>query len=110
MMMETILIMKLSKAVVANIHKLLANPDECVVINLIKSGTLVRYLSCVDQLGVDVCNQLQQLFDQNLHKLDVRALTSLYKALSRGLVTIPNVSSLVGPSTSKRSSLYSTNY
>lgn len=108
--METILIMKLSKAVIANIHKLLANPDERVVINLIKSGTLLRYLSCVDQLGVDVCNQLQQLFDQNLHKLDVKSLTSLYKALSRGLVAIPNASSLLGSSGSKRSSLYSTNY
>lgn len=102
--------MKLSRAVVANIHKLLANPNEQVVVNLIRSGTLVRYLSCVDQLGVDVCDQLQQLFNKNLHKLDQKALTSLYRALSKGLVATPTPANLFGRALNHSSKLRFTNY
>lgn len=78
--------MKLNKMVVAAILRLVENPNQGVILNLIRTGSIFRYLACQEQLGKETCDALQKMVEENISKLPSSELINVYRAVNRGLV------------------------
>jgi len=103
--------MKLTNNAITKIKQLVANPQKDTVISLIRTGSILRYLNCQDQLGKDIVDQLLKLFDQFLPELSPKELISLYKAMSKGLPGVPHYTEFRrGLAEPKRPSLRSISY